>query len=320
MSAAWAPFSQDARRAVGLNAATTRGPAGSCGTLIALRWETRGAIRTALDPQHHERAHGKETSGKRDMVKTPGSPSALLESTSHRPWPLPSAPWVMYQRWSDLLFMHWLVPRRDLTRLLPSNLRLDTFEDQAWIGVTPFRVSALRARGFPRLPGLSSFPEVNVRTYVRHGGVPGVFFFSLDAGNRLAVEGARRAYALPYFSARMDVGQQDGGIRYRSRRQDGRAPSAELHVDYEPVGLPAVAEPGSLAHWLTERYCLYAQDGAELYRADIHHRPWPLQAASVAIHANTLVASHGVRLPATSPRVHFSRDLDVLVWWPRRVA
>src|SRR6478736_184531 len=113
--------------------------------------------------------------------------SAILRQTAHRPWSLPDGPWTMTQTWHDLLFAHWRI-RLDVMRpLVPRELEIDTFDGSAWIGVVPFRMSAVRMRGLPPVPGASAFPELNVRTYVRYGGRAGVWFFSLDAESALAV-------------------------------------------------------------------------------------------------------------------------------------
>src|SRR5260370_21119247 len=145
-----------------------------------------------------------------------------LRSLAHRPWALPTGPWVMAQKWHDLLFAHWAVAAEAIRRLIPKNLELDTFQGQAWIGIVPFTMSGVRLRGTPGLPWLSTFPELNVRTYVTAGGKPGVWFFSLDAVNPLAVELARFWFHLPYFRARMSSRNKSEGIEYFSRRDDRR--------------------------------------------------------------------------------------------------
>src|SRR6266704_6531932 len=123
--------------------------------------------------------------------------TSVMEPIAHRPWPLPVGPWVMAQRWHDLLFAHWPVPAGELQHLIPTPLTIDTFDGQAWLAVVPFRMSGVRLRGTPAVPWLSAFPELNVRTYVKCEGRPGVWFFSLDAGNPLAVAIARAWFHLP---------------------------------------------------------------------------------------------------------------------------
>lgn len=224
----------------------------------------------------------------------------------------------MAQSWHDLLFAHWPVPCDALRRLVPAALVLDTYDGTAWIGVVPFRMSGIRLRRLPPLPWLSAFPELNVRTYATRGGKPGVFFFSLDAANPLAVAVARRWYHLPYMRARMSATTEADGVRYASRRTHHGAPQAELRARYRPMGPVTRAAPGTLEHWLTERYCLYALDRhGTVYRGEIHHEPWPLQAAEAEVEVNTM--TRPLVLPDTQPLLHFARRLDVVVWPLRAV-
>lgn len=241
----------------------------------------------------------------------------MIEQVSHRPWPLPDGPWVMKQTWNDLLFAHWAMLKEDLQKFIPSGYTLDTFQGKAWLGIVPFRMSGVRLRGIPAIPGLSAFPELNVRTYVSAGGKRGVFFFSLDTGNPLAVVVARCWYHLPYFSAQMSVERNGDQISYSSSRKGG---SALFEAQYRPIGEVELAEPNSLEHWLTERYCLYAVDPkGHLYRGEIHHLPWPLQPAEVKLLKNTMTDSNGISLPAADPLLHFSERQEVLIWPIQRV-
>jgi uncharacterized protein len=220
----------------------------------------------------------------------------------------------MRQKWHDLLFMHWRVPPATLRPLIPASLELDQFEGSAWLGVVPFRMTGVRLRGTPGIPGLSAFPELNVRTYVSEGGKPGVWFFSLDAASAIAVAAARAWFHLPYFRARMSLEVAGDEIRYQSHRTHRDAPPADLRVNYEPTGRISHAKPGTLEYFLTERYCLYAAAGEKIYRGEIHHPPWPLQPARAEIALNTMAASHGLELPPAPPLLHFSRFQDVWIW------
>jgi uncharacterized protein len=243
----------------------------------------------------------------------------MLSDAGHRPWPLPRGPWVMRMTWHDLLFAHWPLAPEALRPRVPPNLSLDTLDGRAWLAVAPFHMSDVAPRGIPALPGVSAFPELNVRTYVTHAGKPGVLFFSLDAASRLAVEAARLLYRLPYYHAALSVTPDGEGVRYASRRLDRRGAGAEFRGRYAPVGPALRPLPGSLEHFLAERYCLYAPTpGGRLYRAEIHHAPWPLQPASAAIEVNTMAAAAGVQLPAGPPLLHFARRLDVVAWAPHR--
>jgi len=244
-----------------------------------------------------------------------------LEQTAHRPWPLPEGGWIMAQSWHDLLFAHWPVAAPLLRPHIPSRLAIDTFDGQAWLGVVPFRMSGVRLRGTPAVPWLSAFPELNVRTYVVANEKPGVWFFSLDAGNALAVSIARAWFHLPYFRASMSCEERNGWIEYRSERTHRGTPSGVLQGRYRPLGATSSAPSGSLEHFLTERYCLYAADGAgRIIRGEIHHGPWPLQPAEAELTKNTMAKIAGISLPAARPLLHFSKRQDVIVWRPQRLA
>jgi hypothetical protein len=248
-----------------------------------------------------------------DALQTPARQAGSLEETAHRPWPLPDRSWVMGQTWDDLIFAHWRAAPDSLRALLPDGVELDLFEGEAWLGVTPFRVTGLRPRGLPPFPFLSSFLELNTRTYVDVGGKPGIWFFSLDASSQLAVEGARRAYKLPYFRAEMRAEWADRRLWYESRRRDSRGEPAAFRGRYRAVGETLEPDPQSLAYFLTERYCLYTTDAGLIKRAEIHHRPWPLQPAEAVIEENTMPPS-GVELLDDDPLLHFSARQDVVIW------
>jgi uncharacterized protein YqjF (DUF2071 family) len=244
----------------------------------------------------------------------------ILDITAHRPWPMPSSSWVMTQTWHDLLFAHWPVDAHMLREKIPAGFELDIFEGQAWVGVVPFHMSNVAPRGVPALPWVSAFPELNVRTYVRVANTPGVYFFSLDAGNPVAVGAARTLAHLPYYTAEMTVEKQDGWITYNSRRTSSGAPRAEFAARYRPVGELQPPADGTLDYFLTERYCLFTIDNDfHALHLDIHHPPWPLQGAEAEITVNTMADACGMRLPAVKPLLHFARRQDIVAWMPQRV-
>jgi uncharacterized protein len=213
----------------------------------------------------------------------------------------------MAQTWENLLFAHWPVAPEKLRPLLPEAVPLDLREGTAWVGVTPFRVGALRLRGTPHIPGVTAFPELNVRTYTTIDGKPGIWFMSLDAASAVAVTAARRAYRLPYFKADMEIRANGPWIDYRSRRASSDGQPTELVGHYRPVEPQFTPAPDSLEHWLTERYCLYTLDeqGAVL-RADIHHPPWPLMLAEADFELNTMAEPYGLTLDSSPPLLHFA--------------
>jgi uncharacterized protein YqjF (DUF2071 family) len=248
----------------------------------------------------------------------------------------------MRMRWLDLLFMHWPIEPGALQRLLPRGLEIDAWEGQAWLGVIPFEMADVRPRGLPGFPGHSRFPEFNVRTYVRAGGMAGVWFFSLDAASGLAVQTARRTFRLNYLKADMSVERRaDGSIEYRSKRTHRDQPGAELHCECKPTGeAEAVPATGTFEAFLVSRYRLFSggfgrkaagvldhrdadaadgQTASGLLRGEIDHPAWELQPAEVEIHRNSMAEWIGVKLDGPPPVVHFARGVDVRAWRPRRV-
>jgi len=242
-----------------------------------------------------------------------------LHRVDHRPWPLPGGRWTWRQSWCDLLFAHWPVPAATLRPLVPEALSVQEFDGASWVGVVPFHMRDVMKRGLPALPGISAFAELNLRLYVERDGKPGVWFLSLDATKRLAVWAARRFFHLPYFHAAISVTPDGERFRYRSRRLKSPTP-VRFEAAYAPTTEPYESTPGSLEHFLTERYCLYAAwpDGS-LYRTDVHHAPWPLQQAEANIRVNELTAPHGFPLDGPPPLLHFARNIDVIIWPSEKV-
>jgi hypothetical protein len=208
------------------------------------------------------------------------------------------------------------VPASALEPYVPKPLRIQELDGTSWIALVPFRMTGVMHRPLPDLPWISAFPELNVRLYVEHGGKPGVWFLSLDATNPLAVWAARTFFHLPYYQARISLTHQGDTIRYRSERR-----SAELTAWYRPTSGTYLSQPGTLEHFLTERYCLYARrpDGS-LWRNEVHHIPWPLQKAEAGIERNTMFAFHGLRVEGPPALLHYAHRIDVVVWDAERVA
>jgi uncharacterized protein len=246
---------------------------------------------------------------------------SFLTRTGHRPWPLPDGPWIMTQSWHDLLFAHWPIDPAVLRTLVPAVFPLDLFDGRAWLGVVPFRMTNVAPRGVPAVPWLSTFPELNVRTYVTVDAKPGVYFLSLDATSRLAVRGARRFFFLPYFTASMSVVSRGGWITYESRRVDSSGAPARFSGRYRAAGEAHAPPAGTLEHFLTERYCLYTTDRQGTpCRLEIHHDPWPLQLAELELDENTMAAAAGVHLPPEPPLLHYASRQDIVAWPLGRIA
>ena len=207
-----------------------------------------------------------------------------LVRTSHKPRPLPPGRWQMTQRWNDLLFAHWPVAASTLAPLLPEGLEADTCQGSAWLGIVPFWLDRIKVRGIPSIPFARSFPDLNVRTYVRdeRTGTPGLYFFSLDASNLLAVLAARAFLHLPYHWAEMSLEQRsEREFSFYSRRRFTRS-QVIFKARYRGLGptRKSIEGHGGLESFLTERYCLFSRNSTgQTVRANLHHIPWPLEEA-----------------------------------------
>jgi hypothetical protein len=233
----------------------------------------------------------------------------------------PAGSAIGYQRWSDLLFVHWRFPAEAVAACVPPSLTLDTWEGEAWVGLVLFRMSGVRPWWSCSLPWLSAFPETNLRTYVHfQGREPGVWFFSLEAANPVAVAIARWLWTLPYHWARMTIDERERTIRYASRRRrPGPAVGTTVAADLaQPAPAQTVrsALPETLDHFLVERYVLYSQDAqGRLWRGQVHHRPYPLEDASLTECDENLCQAAGLPAPAAAPaHVTFSRGVAVEIF------
>ncbi len=269
-------------------------------------------VRENLEPESCVEGGTWFSAGDREQARDP-----ILLSTRHRTDALPGMPWVMRQRWNDLLFAHWPVPPSQVERLLPAGLTADIFDGSAWLGVVPFTMDQIQIRGLPVVPGANRFAELNLRTYVRERDTnqSGVYFFSLDATNPLAVAVARLRFHLPYYWARMRVTYGEGHglnreVAYTSTRLLSR--QARFRARYRSLGQ---AVEGPAEHFLTARYSLYTTDwSGQLLRGRIHHLPWPLERAEAEFELNELPQAFGLSLPDTPPLLHYSRELVVYIW------
>jgi uncharacterized protein len=219
----------------------------------------------------------------------------------------------MYQSWGKLLFIHWLMPAEAIRRLIPGRLSIDTFDGKAWVALTPFTIWDARPIYAPPLPWLSDFHELNVRTYVHLDGVPGVWFFSLDANSLTAVIAARTFFHLPYYTADISLTTLDNTVTYNSTREGAETP-ANFHGAWT-VGVDLrQPTPDSLDFFLVERYCLYASDGRKLYRCRIFHQPWPLQQACLLTYSSSMIEANGLPSPVGQPSLHSGGPVNVEIW------
>ncbi|MDR3616279.1 MAG: DUF2071 domain-containing protein [Candidatus Obscuribacterales bacterium] len=226
----------------------------------------------------------------------------------------------MSQNWVNLLFAHWKIPVETLRTHVPRQLQIDLYEGEAYVGVVPFRMSRVKLRGLPTVEYLSEFLELNVRTYVTVDGRPGVYFFSLDASNDVAVQIARTWYHLPYFKAQMKLTEQitttgaaNDWIEYCSTRQNNKGLN-NFKASYRPITPIELSKPSSIEAFLTERYCLYVLDSKDrVCRGDIHHRQWQLQKAEARFEVNTMGKQYDFDF-SQPPILHFSKHIETIEW------
>ncbi|WP_255192832.1 YqjF family protein [Natronobeatus ordinarius] len=239
---------------------------------------------------------------------TDAQDTALEEPRRETRWAAgPTTPHLFSMTWRDGLYLHWPVSPDRLRPHVPAPLELETRNGEAWVSVLPFVLARAGLRGSPGLSRLS-FPELNVRTYVRHEGTPGLFFFSIDVGNAFIARGVRRATRLPVHHAKMNVSGDDDRVAFSSIRVDD---GARFSATYEPDGKIFYADPGTLEHWLTARRRFYAPRDGDVLTGEIAHAPWPLQSATATIHENTMLESNGLPGGEEEPLALFSGELSM---------
>jgi uncharacterized protein YqjF (DUF2071 family) len=265
------------------------------------------------------------------------SSKEILKETAHRPYPIPPGPWVLRQSWDNLLFAHWKVPFNKVRAVVPAELELDTYEGSCYVGVVPFAMANVRPRYFPSVPLLSNFLELNLRTYVKtprtaeadlaaaavsndsagragQQGGGGVYFFSLDCSNAVAVELGCKVYQLPYYNALMKLATDGGWHHYQCVRLHAGEEQLKFKASYREIGPVIYSQPGSLEAFLTERYCFLLSHQGTICRGDVHHKPWPLQAAEAKIDMNTMASKFSFDLSSEEPILHYSKHLDTVEW------
>jgi uncharacterized protein YqjF (DUF2071 family) len=228
---------------------------------------------------------------------------------------------VMYQQWCDLLFLHWRYPADAIQATLPPGLFVDTHEGHAYLGVVPFVMRDVRPRFLPPVPGLSNFLELNLRTYVHDAqGIPGVWFYSLDANQRIAVEIARRLFHLPYERARMTMRRSAETITFTSQRLGRARGTGASTLSFRPHGAGQIAVPGSLEFFLGERYRLYSSTPSGLRRGAVWHTPYPLHAVDVTAYDEELFVLNRFAPTERSPdHAMYSPGVDVTIFPLERV-
>jgi uncharacterized protein YqjF (DUF2071 family) len=180
---------------------------------------------------------------------------------------------------------------------------LDTRQGEAWLSIVAFQLEVRQrfALGFA-----ASFLELNLRTYVRFQGEPGIFFLSIHADRRLWVALARLLTPLPYAFERLQYCRTGHERKLRSEMFD---------FEFNTAGLEAALPLESLDGWLLERYRAFVPDGrGGLYRLAVRHPLWRVQRVVARIHYNTLGAPWSMDLNRPPDAAHFTERMRALLW------
>ncbi len=232
--------------------------------------------------------------------------------SDHLPFAMPDRPFALSQEWRHLTFMHWEVDVEKLQPHIPEGLEIDLFEGKAYVGTIPFLMKNVRPRLLPAVPGISTFPEFNIRTYVVKNGKPGVLFLTLDAQSRITCYHAPRKYGLPYRYAKCNISTKDGIYKWNSKR---KSDGAVLSGECRPKGDLMQAEKGSLEEFLFERYSLYTNHRNKIHMAYTQHNPWQYKEGEVEITDNSLTESYDLGIDVLKPEyVHISDGVHVHTW------
>jgi uncharacterized protein len=238
----------------------------------------------------------------------------ILNATSHRPWDLPIDPWRYYQEWNNALFLHWKVPTEELTRLIPKNISLDTFNGESWISLVAFTMERIRPRYLPSVSTISDFHEVNLRTYVTNDNKSGVYFLSIEAEKHVSCFVARLLSGLPYTKSQIRFQTNTVNRSYSSNN-----PSKDFHLAIDFSIGERTSENSHLHTWLTERYSLYLEQGEKVFRYETHHKPWVLHDVKIS-ELKTRYKFGNISLLRKPDLVHFSPGVKVVAWKSRPVA
>jgi hypothetical protein len=224
-------------------------------------------------------------------------------------------PWVMSQKWLNVLFMSYPLPPDQIAHLIPEDMDLDTYEGNAYVSVLPLYMDDIHVRDLPPIPGMRQFPEINLRTYVTHKGTKGVLFISIDADNLIADFFAEHVFEMPYHQSEMTFQKQGDGYNMTSHRPAGGGTSVDFDATYEPYGTPQPTKEGSLEHFLVERYWLFVNDkNGVLHRGKIKHDPWMLQPVHALVTANGIPEAAGIDVSGVDPIMMYSPGTESHMW------
>jgi hypothetical protein len=227
-----------------------------------------------------------------------------------------STPWIMFMSWQEVLFASWPVAPELIRPHVPSQLELDLFDGQAWVSLVPLLMADVHFRDLPPLPGQGTFPELNLRTYVKAGDDHGAYFLSIECPNAFTTWLSDTFFSAPYLNAEVALLTQDNVRYFQSRRTHQGAPAAQFVASYSPVGDPFTPDPESLDSFLVERYAAFTVDArGGVHRMDIRHDVWRIQRAQAEFLVNTIPSAAGLSLPTLAPaHLGFAQTVDTLVF------
>ncbi len=233
----------------------------------------------------------------------------LLSAVQHRPFDLPAGRWLYYQEWNQALFLHYRVPLELLRQLVPGRLHIDTFENEAYISIVAFTMQKIRPRLLPAVAFVSDFAEINVRTYINNNEKQGVYFLNIEAEKWLSAFLAKKLSGLPYEKAAMQ--QTENSFSSVNKKKNFR-----FNAEFKLCDQPAPKTPLDL--WLTERYCLYLEQGQNLYRYDIHHKEWGLRSVDLtALAVDYKIGS--LHISGPPDYINYSDGVQVVAWHKNKV-
>ena len=222
--------------------------------------------------------------------------------------------WILFVTWTDLLLASWPVQAEELRQLVPAPLEIDTFDGTGWVSLVSFKAENMRFRGFDPLPGQADFCELNLRTYVRLGDVPGVYFLSLDCPGALANLLGKHLFQLPFKRCEMRIDRVNDEYRVESQRTEPGEPRATYDCRFRPIGQPGPLAPASLDEFLINRLSLFVAIRGQLFRGDIAHAPWMVQPAELTVQQNSVTSAAGLQIPKAPPHAAFAPATDALIY------
>ncbi len=228
----------------------------------------------------------------------------ILKIVNHRPWKLPKSDWKFYQEWNNAIFLHWHVDKTELRKFVPKEIEIDLFNGEPWVSLVAFRMEKIRPKYLPSFPPISDFDEINIRTYVKYNGKPGVFFLSIEGGTDLSCKIAKGISELPYRYSKI----KRTSNKYISENREFKD---KFEIDYK-IG-NKLENKEEIDLWLTERYALFQNTDRAVNGFEIHHVEWPIN--HVELKNITVNYKRFNKLINNTPdKIAYSKGVEVIAW------